>query len=111
MKAVIIYYPDKLARETDNADGGIFNNISYEDLVRDYGIEEDNILCYIPFKVSGKTYAQRKADLEAKAIDWSNRQGDYPAWSYGELTEIYDFFEVNSKRYGLLKEFRENAIC
>lgn len=111
MKAVIIYYPDKLARETDSADGGIYNNISFNDLVTDYGIEEDDILLYIPFKVSGKTYAERKADIEAKAIDWSNNLGEYPAWSYGELADIQEFFEKNGKRYGLLREFRENAIC
>jgi hypothetical protein len=31
--------------------------------------------------------------------------------SYGELADIYNFFEVNGKRYGLIQEFRENAIC
>lgn len=110
MKSIIIYYPDKLARETDNADGGIYTNVSYNDLITEYGIEEENILLYIPFTVSGKTYEERKADIESKAIEWSNSLGYYPNWSYGELADISDFFYTYGRRYGLLTEFRENVV-
>lgn len=125
MKTIIIYYPDKDAKEQDATEGGIYTDISIEDVIneinenqgaapevltRDFILDE-MVVCYIPLKVSGKTYQERKNDLQNKAIEWSNTQGSYPRWSYSELGEIQDFFERNGKRYGLLKEFQENAIC
>jgi hypothetical protein len=29
----------------------------------------------------------------------------------GELADASDFFEINGKKYGLLRKFRENCIC
>lgn len=62
-------------------------------------------------KVSGKTYSEKKANLENKAIEYSNMMGEIYPISYGEIAEIEDFFRTYGKRYGLLREFRENAIC
>jgi hypothetical protein len=62
------------------------------------------------FKVSGKTYTERKENLRDLAIEYSNNVGE-TCLSYGELAEIGCFFEKNGKRYGLLKEFKENGIC
>jgi hypothetical protein len=63
----------------------------------------------IDFKVIGKSYAEKKEYLRNLAIDFqSTNDCDL---SYGELADIYNFFEVNGKRYGLIREFRENAIC
>lgn len=122
MNAIIIYYPDNCSAEIE---GGIYENISLDDVIneitenqgaapevltREY-IEENLIVCYIPLVLSGKTYKERKEDLYNKAVEWSNNQGEYAAWSYGELAVIQGFFEKNGKRYGLLNEFRENAIC
>ena len=127
MQAIIIYYPELDNFSDDEIDGGIYNNITIDDVVND--IEENqgaapcfggmskeeiidkHVICFIPLMVSGKTYAERKADLQEKAIEWSNNQGEYAAWSYGELAEIQGFFETKGRRYGLLTEFRENAIC
>lgn len=57
-----------------------------------------------------KTYEGKKELLRAVAIEWqsdfSNRN-----YSYGELTEWQGFFEEYGRRFGLLAEFRENAIC
>lgn len=64
---------------------------------------ETLILC-----VKGKTYADKKAFLRDLAIQYS--WFDCDGLSYGELAEINAFFERNGKRYGLLEEFRENAI-
>lgn len=61
-------------------------------------------------KVSGKNYEERKQCLYDLAIDYSYNFASL-SWSYGELAEICNFFETNGKRYGLLKEFKENAIC
>lgn len=62
------------------------------------------------FKISGKTYEERKNNLEELAKDWQYNFC-YLSWSYGELAEIQDWFYKNAKRYGLVKVFHENAIC
>lgn len=62
------------------------------------------------FEIKGKTYEERKGCLLDLAIDYSNNFASL-SWSYGELAEICDWFNKNGKRYGLLREFRENAIC
>lgn len=64
----------------------------------------------LDLKVSGKTYKERKSNLYDLAIKYQYNFAPL-SWSYGELVEICDFFEKNGKRYGLLKEFKENAIC
>lgn len=127
MKTIVIYYPELGNFDENEIDGGIYNNITIDDVVND--IEENqgaapcfggmskeeiidkHVICFIPLVVSGKTYAERKEDLRDKAIEWSNSVGSYPRWSYGELAIIEGFFETNGRRYGLLKEFQENCIC
>ena len=126
MKTIVIYYPELNNFSDEEIDGGIYNNITIDDVVNDieenqgafpyFGtpreeIIEKHIICFIPLIVSGKTYQERKNDLQNKAIEWSNSVGQYPKWSYGELATIQGFFETNGRRYGLLKEFQENAIC
>lgn len=64
----------------------------------------------ILFKIGGKNYSERKENLRDLAIEYSNNVGE-TFLSYGELMEIGNFFERNGKRYGLLKEFKENGIC
>ena len=64
----------------------------------------------IPLQVHGKTYAEKKADLQAQAVDFSNVVGSL-VMSWGESAYISDFFERNGRRYGLLREFQENGIC
>ena len=56
------------------------------------------------------TYASNKAVARQEAIDWQN-DFDNHNYSYGELAEFAIHFEKLGKRYGLLKEFRENGIC
>ena len=55
-------------------------------------------------------YYERKEEIRQQAIDWqldfSNRN-----YSWGELADWNDYFYKMGKRYGLLKEFRENGIC
>lgn len=111
MESIIIYKPVNVGREKIDNIGGIYTDITYKALIEEYEIPEENILLYIPFKISGKTYQERKADLQDKAITWSNDLNLYPCWSYGELADISEFFETNARRYGLLQEFKENAIC
>lgn len=63
----------------------------------------------IDFAVKGKTYTEKKENARQIAIDYSNNQALGLSW--GELAEIRCKFETIGKRYGLLKEFKENAIC
>ena len=70
-------------------------------------------LFYLPFQIDGKTYQERKESLRNLAIEYQyNNDGDTDIQlSMGELADASDFFEINGKKYGLLREFRENAIC
>lgn len=56
------------------------------------------------------TYKELKERARQKAIDW---QLDFPNhnYSWSELQIYQEYFYTLGKRYGLLKEFRENAIC
>jgi hypothetical protein len=64
----------------------------------------------LTLKITGKTYEERKNNLQDLAINYSHNFGSL-SWSYGELAEIGDFFYRNGKKYGLLREFHENGIC
>lgn len=107
MKSIIIY------QEQDNTGvmyyGGIYTDITREQAAAEVG--EDNIVCYIPLAVSGRSYQERKNDLEEKAKEYQSSWFDFCGFSYGELAIISDFFEKFGRRYGLLSEFRENCIC
>ena len=67
------------------------------------------IIQIIGFKVKGESYAERKENLRNIAVEFSHNA--IFGLSYGELYHIQNFFETMGKRYGLLREFRENAIC
>ena len=64
----------------------------------------------LDLKIKGNTYSEKKDYLEDLAKDYQYNFSSL-SWSYSELIEIQDFFYKNGKRYGLLKEFKENAIC
>lgn len=66
-----------------------------------------NILNFVIF---GKTYQEKKDFLRCLAVKWQLEFAQY-SWSYYELYIINNWFYENGKRYGLLKEFKENAIC
>lgn len=63
----------------------------------------------LDFSVRGRTYEERKADAREKALVFQYDFACLP-WSYGELATIAEQFEKIGKRYGLLKEFKENCI-
>jgi len=67
-------------------------------------------LTIIILSIKGNSYQERKEYLRDLAITWQH-EFSYLSWSYGELATIQDFFYTNGKRYGLIKEFKENAIC
>ena len=55
-------------------------------------------------------YQKAKEKARNEAIEW---QLDFcnHNYSWGELSEFQSYFENLGKRYGLLREFRENGIC
>lgn len=55
------------------------------------------------------TYAERKENARQIAIDWQLNESDYP-YSYGGMAILTNYFYRLGKRYGLLREFRENGI-
>ena len=56
------------------------------------------------------TYEIKKEMARQEAIDWQNGVANHN-YSYGELAEFGEHFEKLGRRYGLLKEFRENGTC
>ena len=54
-------------------------------------------------------YETKKEMARQEAIDWQNGLRDNR--DYEEMQEAAEYFEKLGKRYGLLKEFRENGIC
>lgn len=54
-------------------------------------------------------YQQGKERTREKAVNWQLDFNNHN-YSYGELYEFGDYFYKLGKRYGLLKEFRENGI-
>lgn len=62
----------------------------------------------LPLKISGKTYAERKSAARQLAIDY--QYIDCGGLSLMELSRIDNYFETIGARYGLITEYRENAI-
>ena len=56
-----------------------------------------------------KTYRELKEAAREQAIDFQLSHSDH-SYSWGELVELTNHFEKLGKRYGLLKEFKENGI-
>ncbi len=107
MQAIMIF--NETNNHLNNVVGGIYSGITREIAAAEIG--ENDLLYFIPLTVSGKSYQDRKNDLREKAIEYQNTWYDFCGFSYGEIGDIQAFFEKYGRRYGLLKEFRENAIC
>lgn len=99
----------------DNFDTSNFNiyykcSDGYKAWYSDTFSPETNIIGILDLQVKGNTYAEKKAYAEDLAIEYQLHYASY-SWSYSELAVLSDYFEKIGKRYGLLKVFRENAIC
>lgn len=54
-------------------------------------------------------YQEQKEKAREIAIEWQQNDSDFP-YSYEGLAIVGEYFYKLGKRYGLLKEFRENGI-
>lgn len=55
------------------------------------------------------SYKEAKEKARNIAIEWQLNDSDYP-YSYEGYAILAEYFYKLGKRYGLLKEFRENGI-
>lgn len=57
-------------------------------------------------------YNFKKDALRSFAIEWQTRFGSGDFTSYwSDCAEWSEFFTIYGKKYGLMKEFKENGIC
>jgi len=56
------------------------------------------------------TYEEGKAKARNEAVEWQHLVSENPL-SYEGLAIACNYFYKLGKRYGLLKEFRENGVC
>lgn len=68
------------------------------------------VLDIIDFKITGKTYKERKECARNLAVAYSHAWENW-CLSYYELAAVGSFFREAGKKHGLLREFAENAIC
>lgn len=54
-------------------------------------------------------YQEKKAQVREQAIEWQNDFSNNN-YSHGELNYFYEYFLRMAKRYGLVREFKENGI-
>lgn len=54
-------------------------------------------------------YQRAKERARNKAVKWQNGFYDHN-YSYGELAYYGEYFSRLAKRYGLVREFKENGI-
>lgn len=55
-------------------------------------------------------YEKNKEKLRQKAVEYQSSFTEGKAYFYSEVATMQDYFYKNGKKYGLLREFRENGI-
>ena len=81
----------------------------FQDYISDTFSPEVETVVIIPFTVHGSNYAERRENVRETAIDF--QAADCGGLYMSDYGLICDWFTKMGKRYGLLREFRENAIC
>lgn len=93
--------------ETKEIEAGVYD--CWRDYQKDTFSPTIETLFLTDFKISGKNYQQRKGNAIDLAIDLQHNLSNVSI-SYGELATINCEMERIAKSYGLIKEFKENAI-
>lgn len=63
---------------------------------------------FTDFRIKGKTYKEKQEYARDLAINFSYADINL---SWDELNKVQNKFYAIGKRYGLLREFKENGIC
>lgn len=58
-----------------------------------------------------KTYQEMKEQIRNEAIKWQAQFAEGVPLYWSDILEAGEYFCRMGKRYGLLREFRENGIC
>ena len=82
----------------------------FQDYISDTFSPAVETMVIIPFTVHGSNYAERRENVRGTAMEFQTAN-DCDGLYMSDMAQIYGWFEKMGKRYGLLKEFRENAIC
>ena len=106
MKGVFTMFYAKLKQ--GNEETGVLYE-DFQDYISDTFSPEVETMVIIPFTVHGNNYAERRENVRGAAIDF--QAADCGGLYMSDMAQIYGWFEKMGKRYGLLKQFRENAIC
>ena len=87
-------------------------NKRFFEMICKYDVEQtlSNIFYVIGEREKVKTYEDKKALLRDFAIEWQNRFPDL-IYSWVDVDNCQDFFEEYGRKFGLLREFRENGLC
>lgn len=92
----------------------IENNLyySFDQYYRDTFSPEVDTIYFIEFKTCGKTYQEKKQSIVDIAIAFQAYQCEESDCdlSWADYSNVTYFFEKMAKRYGLAREFKENAI-
>lgn len=91
--------------------GGETRSVLYDNktaFMRDTYCPEHEIIEQVDFRIHGNTFAKRKQDAHGLAVEWSYCD---PVFSWNEMSWVTSYFEKIGRRYGLLREFRENGLC
>lgn len=84
-----------------------FNSATWNPCVAEKVLNDESFV--ILGRLTGKTYKEKQEEVRDKAIRF--QMIDEGGLSWGELADIQSYFETYGKRYGLLREFKENGIC
>lgn len=86
---------------------------THSEYFKDTFSPEAETLALVGFGVHGRTYGDRREWLRGVVIDWQLADAEHSGagLTFGEYAFITDWFAKMGKRYGLLREFRENGIC
>ena len=93
-------------------DGQIVGNLyhDFQDYISDTFSPEVETMVIIPFTVHGSNYAERRENVRGTAMEFQTAN-DCDGLYMSDMAQIYGWFAKMGKRYGLLKEFRENCVC
>lgn len=61
-------------------------------------------------KIPARTYREKQETARELAIEFQNSFSDGCIYFWSDLSEYQDFFETIGRKYGLIREYRENGI-